>query len=63
MIEIRAIVEPYDNDNATGVSLSFTVKDERKRHARLIDKPLDEVRLVDAIQVVKDIAQEMLARA
>lgn len=63
MIEIKATIEPFDDNHQTGVGLSFTVKDKRKRHAKLIDKPLEDVTLLDAIQVVKDIAQEMLAQA
>lgn len=62
MIEIKVKIEPYDGSHATGLGLSFTVKDERIRHAKLIDKSLEDVTLADAIQIVKEVAQEMLSK-
>jgi hypothetical protein len=63
MIEIKAMLSPYDTSHATGLSLTLTVKDERATHARIIDKPLEDITLSDAAQLIKEIAQEMLARA
>lgn len=61
MIEIKATLAPYDTSRATGLSLTLTVKDERITHARLIDKRLEDITLSDAAQLIKEIAQEMLA--
>ncbi len=56
MIEIKVSVEPYDDNHSTGIAIAFKVKGEVRRHAMLINKPIEEVRLFDVIGAVKDIA-------